>query len=73
MTADRHRDETANLASCGRKISWPVAELAGNIPNASPRCDWNQRCTTVAPSTMAMIPVPDPTTTPHRAANTTQR
>ena len=55
-----------NSAITGRKMSWPVAELAASMPITRPRRWLNQRVATVAASTIAVRPVPTPTTMPHR-------
>ena len=59
----------ASQASSGRKTSWPLAVLAARMPITSPRLVTNQRLTMVAPSTIAMAPVPTPTSRPHRSTN----
>ena len=46
-----------------------MALLAVSRPSTSPRFLANQRPATVAPNTMAIIPVPDPTTTPQSSTN----
>jgi len=51
-------------ASSGRKSIWPVAVLAVSTPITVPRRETNQRLTTVAPSTIAVVPVPSPTRIP---------
>ncbi len=51
-------------AASGRKTSWPVAVLAPRMPSTSPRRSTNQRVETIAPITIAVSPVPIPTTTP---------
>jgi hypothetical protein len=43
--------------------------LAVSTPSTSPRRWVNQRVTMVAPSTMAVTPVPEPTTTPQSRIN----
>ena len=48
-------------------MSCPVATLAERMPTTRPRRATNQRVATVAPSTMAVIPVPKPTTNPQSA------
>jgi len=57
------------LASSGRKTSWPVAVLAVSRPVTSPRFSVNHRFATAAPSTVAAMPEPAPTTTPHSTTN----
>ena len=52
------------MVASGRKASWPVALLAVSRPSTRPRRSTNQRLATVAPSTIAVRPVPMPTTTP---------
>ena len=42
-----------------------MAVLAVSTPMTAPRRDTNQRLTTVAPSTIAVVPVPSPTRIPH--------
>ena len=42
----------------------PVAALAVRVPMTRPRRESNQRLATVAPSTMAVKPVPSPTISP---------
>src|SRR5438445_322776 len=51
-------------ASSGRKSICPVAVLAVSTPITVPRRATNQRLTTVAPSTIAVVPVPRPTRIP---------
>ena len=51
-------------ASKGRKSICPVAVLAVSTPITAPRRETNQRFTTVAPSTIAVVPVPRPTRIP---------
>src|SRR5258708_7077561 len=61
----RHPKFTASHASAGRKISCPVAPAAVKAPSTRPRRWTNQRFATMAASTVAIEPVPTPTTTPH--------
>src|SRR5262249_28924246 len=63
---DCQRRAATTMASSGRKTSRPVELAAPSSPMASPRCVVNQRFTTVALSTRAVLPVPTPTTTPQR-------
>ena len=63
-SALRHPSDWLRLASSGRKTSWPVAVLAVSRPTTRPRRAENQRVATVAPSTIAVSPVPMPTITP---------
>jgi len=53
------------VASRGRKTSCPVALAAVSTPMTRPRLVTNQRPATVAASTLAIAPVPRPTTPPH--------
>jgi len=62
--ADRQPMFTASHASAGRKISWPVAPAAVSAPRTRPRRCTNQRLATIAARTVAIDPVPTPTTTP---------
>ncbi len=64
-TAARQPMRSTSMVASGRKASWPVAELAVSTPSTRPRCLTNHRFATVAPSTIAVRPVPRPTTTPH--------
>ena len=57
------------FASSGRKTNCPVAVLAVSRPITKPRLFVNQRFATAAPSTVAAMPEPMPTTTPHRSTN----
>ena len=59
----------ASQASPGRKINCPVALPAVSTPRTMPRRSTNQRLTTVAASTVAIEPVPIPTTTPQRSTS----
>ena len=63
--AERQPRRSTKAASMGRKMSWPVAVEAVSTPMTTPRCAVNQRLTMVAPSTSAVMPVPEPTRTPH--------
>ena len=56
--APRSPPRAAETASC------PVAELAPSMPITSPRRSENQRVETIAPITIAVMPVPRPTITP---------
>ena len=67
--ADRQLDDSTTVASGVRKINCPVAFAADNIPMTSPRRASNQRVATTAASTIAVTPVPAPTTTPHNRKN----
>ena len=58
------RSASVSSAMSGRNTSWPVAELAASMPMTRPRRCTNQRVATVAASTMAVSPVPTPTTMP---------
>ena len=55
---------SASHAASGRNASEPVAELAVRMPTTRPRRAVNQRLATVAPSTIAVMPVPMPTSSP---------
>jgi hypothetical protein len=46
-----------------------VAVLAVSAPITSPRRAWNQRDTTAAPRTVAAMPEPTPTSSPHRTTS----
>ncbi len=46
-----------------------MAVLAVSTPITPPRRETNQRFTTVAPSTIAVVPVPRPTRTPHASTS----
>jgi hypothetical protein len=50
--------------SAGRKINCPIELAAANRPMITPRRARNQRCATVAPSTLPTAPVPRPVTMP---------
>jgi hypothetical protein len=63
--AARHPASAAVRAITGRKTSCPVAFAAEKMPVTSPRCVWNQRFATTAPSTSAIAPVPTPMSSPH--------
>ena len=54
-------------AATGRNTSCPVAALAVSRPSTSPRRRSNQRVATTAPSTTAVRPVPNPSSSPHKA------
>jgi hypothetical protein len=54
------------IASRGRNTSRPVELAAPSSPRARPRWVVNQRFTTVALRTRAVLPVLTPTTTPQR-------
>ncbi|CAB5003562.1 unannotated protein [freshwater metagenome] len=56
---------SASHDSNGRKISWPLAPAALSTPMTTPRRATNQRVATVLAKTVAMQPLPAPTTTPH--------
>jgi hypothetical protein len=56
---------TASQARAGRNMSWPVAPAAVSAPRTRPRRCTNHRFATIAASTVAIDPVPTPTTTPH--------
>jgi hypothetical protein len=51
-------------AAAGKNSSWPVALLPASNPMTRPLRCTNQRLATVAPSTMAVRPVPRPSTMP---------
>ena len=63
--AARQPKWAVRFASSGRNANWPVAVLAARSPMTRPRRAENQRVATVAPSTIAVSPVPTPITTPH--------
>src|SRR5471030_1199956 len=64
-TAMRQPKWPISQALTGRKISWPVAELAVSRPTTRPRWVSNQRLETTALSTSAVMPEPTPSITPH--------
>src|SRR5476649_2269282 len=68
-TAMRQPKWPISQALTGRKISWPVAELAVSRPTTRPRCVSNQRLETTALSTSAVMPEPTPSITPHSTTN----
>ena len=53
------------LASGGRNTSCPAAAAEASNPSTRPRRAVNQRVAIVAASTLAIAPVPQPTTMPH--------
>ena len=63
-TAARQPQCASTAAASGRNASCPVAVLAPRMPSTSPRRSSNQRVATIAPITIAVSPVPTPTTTP---------
>jgi len=65
-SAQRQPGPAASRARIGTNTSWPVAVAAVSAPSTRPRRWLNQRVATTAPRTLAVIPVPKPTTTPHR-------
>ena len=56
-------------AKIGRNTSCPVAVLAVRTPMTRPRWAVNQRWTIVAPRTIAVAPVPSPTSTPQKSTS----
>ena len=64
MTAIRQPACWASQAAAGRNSNCPVAVLAASRPSTRPRRAVNQRLATVAPSTMAVMPVAKPTIRP---------
>ncbi len=64
ISAARQPSVSDTRAMTGRKASWPVAFDAVNMPMTRPRFCVNQRVATVAPSTIAVMPVPAPTMMP---------
>ena len=67
--ADRQPRDSTTAASAGRNTSWPVAFAADNAPSTTPRRWSNQRVATTAASTIAVTPVPAPTSTPQNSRN----
>ena len=67
--ADRQFEASTTAASIGRNTSCPVAFAADSMPITRPRRSSNQRVATTAASTIAVTPVPAPTTTPHNRKN----
>ncbi len=64
ITAMRQPKCSISQAPTGRKISWPVAELAVSTPTTRPRWVSNQRVETTALSTSAVMPEPMPSMMP---------
>jgi hypothetical protein len=56
-------------ARIGRNTSCPVAVLAVRMPMTRPRRAVNHRWTIVAPRTIAVVPVPSPTSTPQKSTS----
>ena len=73
QVAARQPCDVMRLARSGRKINWPVALAADSAPTTRPRLASNQRVATMAASTIDVMPVPAPTSTPQSSIRCVSR